>query len=472
MDLSWNNNYEDPTLRWAQQQQQQQQQQLAQQQQQHNQQGQYIDGQQLANTTSPELSDIPHIGYNGGLQAPPVLSPEEEHAMFMNMAAAAHTPSVHSPVGSLYSDYSDHALDNHYHPGAVPIQNAWDAVSSVSGDSSFYPSPAASPHNYLYSPALSAEIDFSTLNLNTDVPPITHNPELGDMLDTPVFPDTPFSLPQPSPNANGHHHQHLRTPSISIEVVEPSPVTSSVNNMKLLDDLMDQSQGVEGIQASFDQGYQEFLRQYNLQDKIPASSREPSPSNQLLNPSTSANRRRRLSEPPYITPNEADTLSLEVPSRRRSKSVSKHKDDANTIYKCEFPGCNKTFTRPYNLSSHARTHTSERPFLCPYPTCDKAFARQHDRNRHAKLHSGIKPHVCQNCGKAFARTDALNRHLKVENGCATALQQRQDQSSPQQHLDDMYFPLQEEQLQLQQQPTPPPPIMHHVDAPQFFFETL
>lgn len=100
-----------------------------------------------------------------------------------------------------------------------------------------------------------------------------------------------------------------------------------------------------------------------------------------------------------------------------AKRVQKHP----ATFQCNL--CPKRFTRAYNLRSHLRTHTDERPFVCT--VCGKAFARQHDRKRHEGLHSGEKKFVCKGdlkqggqwgCGRRFARADALGRHFRSEAG--------------------------------------------------------
>ncbi|KAF1940173.1 hypothetical protein EJ02DRAFT_380236 [Clathrospora elynae] len=143
-----------------------------------------------------------------------------------------------------------------------------------------------------------------------------------------------------------------------------------------------------------------------------AKSRSPSPSNK-------SSRRSSTSS----VPNRDYILDLADPSRpapadgSNPKRTQKHP----ATFQCTL--CPKRFTRAYNLRSHLRTHTDERPFVCS--VCGKAFARQHDRKRHEGLHSGEKKFVCRGnlkdsnhwgCGRRFARADALGRHFRSEAG--------------------------------------------------------
>ena len=144
----------------------------------------------------------------------------------------------------------------------------------------------------------------------------------------------------------------------------------------------------------------------------PVSSRPASPGAR----SSSARRSSTSS-----IPNRDYILELADPTRPPAPGTEKRVQKHPATFSCHL--CPKKFTRAYNLRSHLRTHTDERPFVCT--VCQKAFARQHDRKRHEGLHSGEKKFVCRGelsnsaqwgCGRRFARADALGRHFRSEAG--------------------------------------------------------
>ncbi|KAJ2063906.1 hypothetical protein GGI17_001399 [Coemansia sp. S146] len=77
-------------------------------------------------------------------------------------------------------------------------------------------------------------------------------------------------------------------------------------------------------------------------------------------------------------------------------------------YKCDHPGCKKSFIKAGNLISHLVMHSNERPYACG--DCERSFSRNPDLTRHKRTHSGEKPHQCPFCQLTFARADAMARH--------------------------------------------------------------
>jgi len=155
---------------------------------------------------------------------------------------------------------------------------------------------------------------------------------------------------------------------------------------------------------------------------------------------------------------------LDLASRERSalSGSSEKRQKHEATFQCTL--CPKRFTRAYNLRSHLRTHTDERPFVCT--VCGKAFARQHDRKRHEGLHSGEKKFVCRGflksgqewgCKRSFARADALGRHFRSEAGrkCIGPLLEEEAAERQKNWMEEQ----QQQQLQSAQGFVAPGPVM-------------
>ncbi|KAF9918702.1 hypothetical protein BX616_006589 [Lobosporangium transversale] len=135
------------------------------------------------------------------------------------------------------------------------------------------------------------------------------------------------------------------------------------------------------------------------------------------------------SQDPAAPESRTDTEATAPPRKKRKTGGSSKQNTAASIpegspsFPCTFPGCEKVFARLYNLKSHSRTHTDERPFVCS--SCKLAFSRNHDLRRHVKIHIGDKVFKCDGCGKSFSRLDALGRHrnnAKNRPGCQTVVE--------------------------------------------------
>ena len=78
---------------------------------------------------------------------------------------------------------------------------------------------------------------------------------------------------------------------------------------------------------------------------------------------------------------------------------------------CNFPGCNKVFTKSSNLKRHKRSHMGEKPYECTWEGCSRKFAQSVHLTRHYRVHTGSKPFKCHLCKKRFSQKNVRSLHI-------------------------------------------------------------
>ena len=93
---------------------------------------------------------------------------------------------------------------------------------------------------------------------------------------------------------------------------------------------------------------------------------------------------------------------------KKNPAFRKGSKRKRTQHECDV--CEKVFRDSYNLKTHMRIHTNEKPYECD--VCEKCFRTAGHLKVHMRSHTNEKPYECDVCEMKFRRSDTLKVHMR------------------------------------------------------------